>query len=142
MESNSEREQLLRLQTIDSAALAGAAIAGALTVFSAPGPYVPLNGVVGLTLLILLLTYEPRRYRSDWQNLAFGGVCALCALLVVGFVTEFWESGWHWAYWVELEKEPRRSNMNYWFLSVGWLLLTGVFAGLGFKYRIPLPQLT
>lgn len=85
MRENISYEDLIKHQTIDSAALAGAATAASLSVFGVPGPYIPLNAIVGLTLLILLLTYELRRYRSRSQNLAFGSVCALCSLLVLGF---------------------------------------------------------
>ena len=86
-EKLSEHEQLIRHQTIDPATLSGAAIAAALAVFSVPGPFTPMNFVVGVTLLVILFTYELRRYRNNWQNLAFGAVSGLCALLIVGFAS-------------------------------------------------------
>jgi multisubunit Na+/H+ antiporter MnhB subunit len=122
-------------QAVDSAALAAAALAGALSVFSAPGPYVPLNAIVGLTLLIIVLAYELRRDRTNFQNVAFGAVCGLCSLLVVGFVAEFRQANWGWDYWVDLEKDPQRSNVNYWIMLTWWFGLTVVFTGLGFLFR-------
>lgn len=137
----SRQERLHQYQTIDSAALAGAAIAASLSIFSIPGPFYPLNGVVGLTLLTLLLSYELKRYRKGWQNVAFGMVCALCALLIVGFVTEFFLSGFDWRYWEKLQ-EPLRSRVGDWYVFIWWLFLTGAFTYLGFRNAVPIPQLT
>lgn len=136
---SSKQERLMRHQTVDPAALAGAAIAAAVAVFSVPGPFTPMNLVAGLTLLAILLTYELRRYRYKWQNLAFGAVCALCALMIVGFVIEFYRGGWRLDYWVELIKEPRRSNVNEWELLLCWLVLTGIFTICGFLGRLRIP---
>ena len=138
--SSSEQERLIRHQTVDPAALAGAAIAAAVAVFSVPGPFTPMNLVAGLTLLAILLTYELRRYRYKWQNLAFGAVCGLCALMVVGFVTEFYRGDWRLDYWVELIKEPRRSNVNEWYLLLWWLVLTCIFTICGFLGRLRIPE--
>jgi hypothetical protein len=99
-----------------------------------------MNLVAGLTLLAILLTYELRRYRYKWQNLAFGAVCGLCALMVVGFLTEFYRGGWRGDYWVELIKEPRRSNVNEWELLLWWLGLTGIFTISGFFGRLRIPE--
>jgi hypothetical protein len=132
-----EHEQWIKLQTIDSAALAGAATAAALTVFSAPGPYVPMNAVIGLTLLAILLTYELRRYRSHWQNFAFGAVCALCTLLILGFLLEWGISGWNLNYYEELEnRNPPDSEVNYWHMFISWGILTIMFTCLGFRNAI------
>jgi hypothetical protein len=135
----SQQDQFLRQQTIDPAALAGAATAAALAVFLQAGPFYPLNGCFGISLLAILLTYELKRYRTRWQSVAFGAVCALCALLVVGFVTEYWKGGWNSNYWVELEKN-KESLVSQWELFFWWLALTVVFTGLGVVFAISPPQ--
>lgn len=122
-------------QAIDSAALAGAATAAAVAVFVVPGPFVPLNAALGLTLLAIVLTYEMKRFRYRWQNLAFGCVCGLCALLVLGFVSEFLYSGFDLRYWEKLENPPR-SNVNQWFLFFGWASLAVVFTRLGLRFAV------
>lgn len=133
-------EEILKFQTIDSAALAGAATAATLTVFSEPGPYVPMNAIVGITLLAILLTYELRRYRTPVQNFAFGAVCALCALLVMGFLREWQISGWEWEYWIDLEsQQPPQSNVRYWFMFAAWAIFAGIFTWLGSRYALTLP---
>jgi hypothetical protein len=134
-----QQDQFLRHQTVDPAALAGAATAAALAVFMEPGPFYPLNGIFGFSLLAILLTYELKRYRKGWQNLAFGAVCALCALLVVGLVAEFWKAGWASEYWVELEK-TKESRVHQWTLFFWWLGLTVAFSLLGYRFAISPPQ--
>jgi|SRR6185369_2230359 len=139
-EKLSEHEQLIRHQTIDPAALSGAAIAAALAVFSVPGPFTPMNFVVGVTLLEILFTYELRRYRNNWQNLAFGAVSGLCALLIVGFATEFYRGALRTDYLAELIKEPRTSRVSEWYLLIWWLVLTGIFTACGFLGRLVIPR--
>jgi hypothetical protein len=139
MDNDFQQTEILKLQTIDSAALAAATLAGALSVFSAPGPYVPLNGAVGLTLLTILFTYELRRPRSNSQNIAFGTVCALCSLLVVGFIAEFRAAKWNWEYWKELKKDT--SHVNYWLMFIWWVGLTVVFTVIGFMADLSFPFL-
>lgn len=135
------RKRLLLYQTIDSAALAGAVIAVSFTPFTIPGPFYPINAIIGLTLLTLLISYELKRCREGWQNVAFGMICALCGLLVVGFVTDFVGSGGGLDYYKELE-EQERSLLGLWAEFVWWLVLTVVFTYLGFRNATPVSELT
>jgi hypothetical protein len=75
-------------QNVDAAALAGAALAGALAVFLQEGPFDWLNGVVGATLLAIVVGYELDRPRTASQSVAIGAVFAFCSLLIVGLVWE------------------------------------------------------
>jgi hypothetical protein len=72
----------------DAAALAVAALAGALAVFSDPGPYDTMSAVTGITVLIIIVAYEHDRRRTPWQSAALAATFAFVSLLVVGF---FWE---------------------------------------------------
>jgi hypothetical protein len=126
-------------QAIDSAALAGASIAASLTIFSAPGPYYPINGIFGVTLLTILLSYELKRYRQGWQNVAFGMVCGLCSLLIIGFLSEFYLSGLDLKYWEKLQ-EPLKSNVGTWYMFFCWIALTIFFTFFGMKNAIAIPD--
>lgn len=120
---------------IDSAALAGTVVAAILATSSQSGPWYPSDGAIGLTLLIVLMSYELERPRKKLQNVAFGMVCSLSTILIVGFITEFWLSGFNWHYWVELEKpNPAISRVNPWYIGTWWCVLTVVFTGVGIRY--------
>ncbi len=71
------------------------------------------------------MAYELERPRRGLQNLAFGMVCAQSAVLIVGFIMEFWLSGFNWQYWVELEKQNRAiSRVSPWYSAIWWCVLT------------------
>ena len=74
----------------DPAALAAAVLAGALSVFLAPGPYSYFSLVIGFTLLTLLIGYEWPKVRNWGQSIAFSTVLSLCATLVFAVLVEFY----------------------------------------------------
>lgn len=117
-------------QPIDSAALAGAILAGALAVFIEPGPFDVLNVVIGITLLTILYAYELNRPRTDAQSVAFGAVCAFCILLVVGFLAELWLPLSSFPIAVSGKGEPE-SRVPDWFLAAAWLIFTVLFFLIG-----------
>jgi hypothetical protein len=138
MTTNIPRQQRAQQsQPIDSAALAASATAATLSILIAQGPFHPLNAAVGVTLTTLLLAYELKRCREGFQNLAFGMVCALCTLLVVGFLRELSLSGFNLSY---LVPEKASSLVPPWELIVYWVIFSGVFTWLGFRYARPISQ--
>ena len=120
---------------MDSAALAGTIIAGVLATSVQEGPWMQSNGAIGLTLLIVIMAYELERPRRGLQNLAFGMVCSLSAIMIVGFVTEFWLSGFNSQYWVVLERvDPQTTRVSPWYIGIWWCALSVVFTGVGIRY--------
>ena len=75
-------------QQFDAAALAAAALAGALAVFIEPGPYDWMSGVIGITLLSVIFAYEKDRSRTGCQSCAYAMVVAFVMLLVAGLFLE------------------------------------------------------
>ncbi len=127
---------------MDSAALAGTIVAGVLATSTQQGPWDPSSGAIGLTLLIVLLAYELERPRRGLQNVAFGMVCSLSAIMIVGFITELWLSGFNSQYWVELERvNPPASRVNPWYVGGWWCALSVVFTGVGIRYTTVRSQL-
>lgn len=132
-----------RFQPIDSAALAAAATAASLPVFLEPGPFVPINGILGFTLLFVLFGYEFRRTRKGLQHLAFGAVCGLCSLLVIASIAEFARGGWHPDYYVCLaeKKESRVSPWDLlWMWGVGLAIFTVISGFFPQPGQIDLPS--
>jgi hypothetical protein len=119
---------------IDPAALAGAALAATITLFVAPGPFVPLTAIIGTTLLLILLSYELRRPRTFFQCYAFGSVCAFCGLLAVGFGIEGWRVHWSVEEWERL-MNLEESCVEFWDLTLAWVILMFVFSSLGWICR-------
>ena len=72
----------------DAAALSGATLAAVVTVYIPKGPFGWISGIVGLVLLLILVSYESERPRTQLQSLALGAVCGLSSLLIVGLVAE------------------------------------------------------
>lgn len=137
MRRNTSRQRQLHHQSnpFDSAALAGTIIAGVLATSTQEGPWELSDGAIGLTLLIVLMAYELERPRRGLQNVAFGMVCSLSAVMIVGFVTELWLSGFNSQYWIELERaNPPTSRVSPWYIGIWWCTLSVVFTGVGIKY--------
>lgn len=73
---------------IDPAALAAASLAAAVAVIAPPGPYGPGSIPIGITILLLITSYDIDPYRSRGQSLAYAAVVALVAILALGFPLE------------------------------------------------------
>lgn len=118
---------------VDPAALAAAVFAAAVTSYSEEGPFVPFSLVIGITLLLIVCSYEFCRERSFWKNLAFGAVCALVSLLIYGFVREMWKAGWHLKTWIDAEGNlVRDTRVSPDELVIAWGILTAIFAFIGY----------
>lgn len=78
----------MRDQHIDSAALAGAVLAGVVAVFLQKGAFDWLEGIVSITLLAVIVGYEAERYRTKLQSFALAAVCGFCTLLLLGLILE------------------------------------------------------
>lgn len=73
---------------VDTAALAGAVLAGVLASFVPEGPFDCMSAVLGVTLVALLLAYLWNKHRTVGKSIAFSMVAAFSSLLVLGFVLE------------------------------------------------------
>jgi hypothetical protein len=116
---------------IDPAALAGAALAGALTVSAPPGPYAPASMVIGLTLLLVILGYDVDPHRERFQSIAFSAVFGLVCILIIGFPLEVWfADNWLERLKILLKEKPQDKEQTYssipplGILSL-WVLLSG-----------------
>jgi len=76
---------------IDPAALVLAALAGGLTVFTQAGPFSSTDLIVGVSMLLVILSYDSALARTKFQSAAFGSVCAFSLLLVLGPLCEYLE---------------------------------------------------
>ncbi|MGW4946361.1 hypothetical protein ACWEOZ_32805 [Actinoplanes sp. NPDC004185] len=74
-------------ERVDRAALAGAAVAGIISISSAEGRYEPLDAVMGVVLGILLVTfYRPERpalRRDAWRPAASAAAVLALVLLII-----------------------------------------------------------
>jgi hypothetical protein len=80
---------------IDQAALPAALLAVSIQFTGEPGPWVPLNSVVGLILEIVVAAYaEPRRGRRWWrlelQPLAVAVIAAVSVALALSWPAQTW----------------------------------------------------
>jgi ABC-type Mn2+/Zn2+ transport system permease subunit len=73
---------------VDTAALAGAVLAGVLASFVEPGPFDLMSAVLGTTLITLLIAYLWNNPRTWGKSIAFSMVTAFSSLLILGFVLE------------------------------------------------------
>ena len=71
---------------IDGTVLLTAAIAVALALRSTPNPFDWITGIAGLTLLLVLLSFDGGSFRSVFQSLAYAAVCGLALVLIAGSV--------------------------------------------------------
>lgn len=93
---NGNNNQTNRLGGIDPAALAAATLAAAVSTIVQSGPYTPLSGVVGVSILALIRAYDVDAHRTKFQSAAFAAVQALTFNLVAGAGLELlcqWNSG-------------------------------------------------
>jgi len=72
----------------DSAALAGAALAVAIAIYTQTGPFQFSSLIVGVTILFLVYGYEIDRTRSRMQSLALSCISGLASILVFGTIVE------------------------------------------------------
>ncbi len=75
--------------SIDAPALAAAVLAGALALLTLPGPFGLLGSIGGLTLLLILFSFDQEGYRSVFQSIAYGSVCGFCLALASAAVFRF-----------------------------------------------------
>ena len=117
---------------IDPAALAAASLAVAISAIAPPGPYGPGSTMIGATILFLIFAYDEDPHRSWQQSVAFGAVCALISLLVIGYPLEYM-----WAtdkvkrldaLFYEPKKDNPYSEIPPVLILVSWLVMTGVYA--------------
>src|SRR3954462_6737704 len=113
---------------IDPAALAGAALAGALTVFTPPGPWAPGSMIVGLTLLGFIWGYDVDPHREPRQSFAFAAVVGLISTLVIGYPLEVLFSPTSFDTFKTLLHETREqqhySDVPPWVVLTLWALIT------------------
>jgi hypothetical protein len=72
----------------DAAALAAAALAGALAAAVEPGPYDVFGVVISLTLLLVIWAFEKDRPRNIAQSFALDAVSGFVSLLAFGLPLE------------------------------------------------------
>lgn len=108
-------------RSTDPAALAAAVLAGALSVFLAPGPYGYFSLIIGFTLLALLIGYEWTKIRNVGQSIAYATVLSLCSMLVLGVLAEFY-LGHGSLEGVKNANGAAESRVDDWTLFIIWLL--------------------
>lgn len=78
---------------IDPAALAGATLAGAVSIFGPEGPYKPPSIIIGVILIAILTAYDIEPFRDSLQSIAFSAVFGLAIILSLGAILEVF-FGW------------------------------------------------
>ena len=110
--------------TRDPAALAGVVVAGALTLTLAKGPFGVISTVIGATLFLILLAYDPITDRKEPPNLrqdiAFGAAYVLCIYIATG-----WFYMNPWVRILETPNHPGRLWRMYVMLGA-WVGLTAI----------------
>lgn len=116
---------------IDPAALAAASLAVAISAIAPPGPYTPTSMMIGATILVLIFAYDEDPHRSGWEHVAFGAVCALVSLLVIGYPLEYIcatdKARRLGAFLHEIEDDLKYSEIPPWLVLVLWLGMTGMY---------------
>ena len=69
-------------------ALVNVVIASGLALLFSSAPFGPLTTVGGITLLLILFSYDQGAQRSGFQSLAFGAVCAFPFTLAAGLLLQ------------------------------------------------------
>jgi hypothetical protein len=80
----------------ERAALLGIALAGAISVAVSSDRFDLWDTIVGITLVLILLTYDTRKPTQQIERYAFGAVYALCGLLIFGILLEYVASTLSW----------------------------------------------
>jgi hypothetical protein len=113
---------------IDSAALAGATLAGVLAVLVPEGPFDWTGPVVGITLLALIYAYIWRGRRTRAQSVAVAAVVAFCSLLIFGVFLELICGHGHLSGHLREDTHKVESNVESWWLATIWLIVTVICA--------------
>lgn len=71
-------------QASDQSAVIGVALAGAISVAVAEGPFTLWSTIIGIMLLIILIAYSTEKSTNWFKCLAFGAVAAFCTILILG----------------------------------------------------------
>jgi hypothetical protein len=114
-----------RDEPFDPAALAGAAVAAAISVHLSPGPYNFVSLAIGATLLSIIFAYENGRRRTFAQSAALATVSGLVALLPVGLSIELWLGHGNLDGALNEFRNARESRVDSWMLLVAWAVITG-----------------
>lgn len=112
--------QVERRGGIDPAALAAASLASAVSTFAQSGPYTLLSSVLGVSILMLVRSYDIDPHRNWFQSVAYSCVSGLTTLLAVGYLLEllFAWSAPH----VGTSEVPQWVHFLLWvFFSLGYL---------------------
>jgi hypothetical protein len=113
---------------IDPAALAGVALAGALTVLAPSGPWAPGGMIVGLTLLGFVWGYDVDPQREPRQSWAFAVVVGLIGTLMIGYPLEIMFSPKPFETFKILLHEPRLeqhfSDVPPWVVVTLWAIVS------------------
>lgn len=125
----------MREQHTDSAALAGAVLAGVVAVFLQKGAYDWLNGIVSITLLAVIVGYEMNRYRTKCQSFALAAVSGFCTLLLLGLILEL-ILGKGSLEGIKEDKGETDSLVESWYLAVAWLVLTPIWYLVDRKFLV------
>ena len=130
----------------DAAALAAAAVAGALAAAVNPGPYDVFSVIISATILLVIWAYERKRARSLSQSVALGAVVAFVSLLALGLPLELIAGG-------NLDgicnaskgQAPCRPNEmetavpDRW-LAIAWIVVTVAVAALDARFQVRLQK--
>ncbi len=69
----------------DHVTLLGVALAGAVSMAAGEGDWQATSSLIGGTLILILVTYEPPGVGGNWlRGVSWGAVLGLCLILVAG----------------------------------------------------------
>jgi len=125
----------------DAAALAAAAVAGALAAAVQPGSYDVFGLVISSTILLVVFAYEKDRPRTQWQGIALGAVVGFVALPWCGLPLELLAGDWSLEGICRANDGECRPNEyetavpDHWLL-IAWLVVGGVVAALDRRHQV------
>jgi len=122
-------KQLPNTTSVDAAALATSALAGALAVFIEPGPFDEMSIVTGITISSVIICFQGARKRNLAESWAFATVISFVLLLIFGAVFEFILGNGSFEGYCPFKKRPCspdefQSRVSQVSLSVSWFVST------------------
>jgi len=128
----------------DQASLAIAGLAAILAVFLKEGEFNWMSTAVGISLALILLSYNSAAEKKLPRNMAFASVLALCALLIcgvglekIGYLAiklEWYEEK------VATMNNPEPSQVRPFMAAIAWLCFACVFTILDKKGVLQFPR--